>query len=55
MRIAERRECDVLVCGGGTAGRGAAIAAARNGATTILVGTTRVLRRHLRQLTCAYL
>lgn len=37
MRIAERRECDVLVCGGGTAGLGAAIAAARNGATTILV------------------
>jgi len=37
MRIAERRECDVLVCGGGTAGLGAAIASARNGATTILV------------------
>lgn len=37
MRIAERRDCDVLVCGGGTAGLGAAVAAARNGARTILL------------------
>lgn len=37
MRIAERRDCDVLVCGGGTAGLGAAVAAARNGANTILL------------------
>ena len=37
MRIAQRRECDVLVCGGGTAGLGAAVAAARNGARTILL------------------
>lgn len=37
MRIAERRECDVLVCGGGAAGLGAALAAARLGAKTILL------------------
>jgi flavin-dependent dehydrogenase len=37
MRIAQRRDCDVLVCGGGTAGLGAALAAARNGAKTILI------------------
>src|ERR1035441_8744424 len=37
MRIAERHDCDVLVCGGGTAGLGAALAAARNGARTILL------------------
>ncbi len=37
MRIAERRKCDVLVCGGGTAGLGAAVAAARGGARTILL------------------
>jgi hypothetical protein len=37
MRIAERRECDVLVCGGGTAGLGAAVASVRNGARTILL------------------
>ena len=37
MRIAERRECDVLVCGGGAAGLGAAVAAARNGARTTLL------------------
>jgi len=37
MRIAERRECDVLVCGGGAAGLGATLAAARNGARTILL------------------
>jgi hypothetical protein len=37
VRIAERRECDVLVCGGGAAGLGAAVAAARNGARTILL------------------
>lgn len=33
------RECDVLVCGGGPAGIGAAIAAARTGARTMLVET----------------
>lgn len=32
-----RRECDVLVVGGGPAGIAAAIAAARNGASTVLV------------------
>jgi hypothetical protein len=37
MRIAQRRECDVLVCGGGAAGLGAAVAAARHGARTILL------------------
>jgi FAD dependent oxidoreductase len=37
MRIAERRECDVLVCGGGAAGLGAALAAARLGSKTILL------------------
>lgn len=37
MRIAERRECDVLVCGGGTAGLGAALAAARLGRKTMLL------------------
>jgi len=37
MRIAERRDCDVLVCGGGTAGLGAAVAAARLGQRTILL------------------
>lgn len=37
LRIAERRECDVLVCGGGTAGLAAAVSAARNGARTILL------------------
>jgi hypothetical protein len=37
MRIAERRECDVLVCGGGAAGLGAALAAARLGGKTILL------------------
>ncbi len=42
-RIEERRstpvrlECDVLVAGGGTAGRVAALAAARRGASTVLV------------------
>ena len=30
-------ECDVLVCGGGTAGFVAALSAARNGADTILI------------------
>jgi len=33
-------ECDVLVVGGGSAGIGAAIAAARNGAKTVLIETT---------------
>lgn len=37
MRIAERRECEVLVCGGGTAGLGAALASARLGCQTILL------------------
>jgi hypothetical protein len=37
MRIAERRTCDVLVCGGGSAGLAAAVAAARSGASTILL------------------
>ncbi len=37
MKISEHRECDVLVCGGGTAGLGAAVAAARNGARTTLL------------------
>lgn len=37
MKIAVERECDVLVCGGGTAGLGAATAAARRGARTILL------------------
>jgi hypothetical protein len=37
LKIAERRECDVLVCGGGTAGLAAAVSAARNGARTILL------------------
>src|ERR1700742_4838050 len=37
LRIAEQRECDVLVCGGGTAGLSAAVSAARNGARTILL------------------
>jgi hypothetical protein len=37
MRIAERRTCDVLVCGGGSAGLAAAVAAARCGASTILL------------------
>ena len=32
-----RYECDVVVCGGGTAGFVAALAAARTGAKTILV------------------
>ena len=37
LKIAERRDCDVLVCGGGTAGLAAAVSAARNGARTILL------------------
>jgi hypothetical protein len=37
LPIAVRKECDVLVCGGGTAGAIAAIAAARNGAKTVLL------------------
>ncbi len=37
MRIAEQRDCDVLVCGGGAAGLGAALAAARLGCKTILL------------------
>jgi hypothetical protein len=37
LTIAERRECDVLVCGGGAAGLSAAVSAARNGARTILL------------------
>ncbi|MCI0723299.1 MAG: FAD-dependent oxidoreductase [Acidobacteria bacterium] len=37
MNISKRESCDVLVCGGGSAGVAAAIAAARLGASTILV------------------
>jgi hypothetical protein len=37
LEFIERRACDVLVCGGGTAGVAAAIAASRNGARTILL------------------
>jgi hypothetical protein len=37
MNISEQRDCDVLVCGGGSAGVGAAVAAARNGAKTVLL------------------
>ena len=37
MKISERAECDVLVCGGGTAGLAAAIAASRGGASVILL------------------
>ncbi|HWC00554.1 MAG TPA: FAD-dependent oxidoreductase, partial [Bryobacteraceae bacterium] len=37
LPIAVRKDCDVLVCGGGTAGVAAAIAAARNGAETLLL------------------
>lgn len=36
-RIKVRAKVDVLVCGGGPAGIGAAIAAARNGANTLLL------------------
>ena len=35
--VAKEYECDVLVVGGGPAGFGAAVAAARNGASTILI------------------
>jgi succinate dehydrogenase/fumarate reductase flavoprotein subunit len=34
---AKERDCDVLICGGGTAGVAAAVAAARSGARTILM------------------
>ena len=37
MRVGREHECDVLVCGGGTAGVAAAVAAARNGARTALL------------------
>ena len=39
-----RYECDVLVCGGGTTGFTAALAAARNGAKTILIERFRVIQ-----------
>ena len=35
--VAREFDCDVLVIGGGPAGFGAAVAAARNGADTILI------------------
>jgi glycerol-3-phosphate dehydrogenase len=35
--FAVRKECDVLVCGGGSAGVITAVAAARNGARTVLL------------------
>ncbi len=35
--FAVRKECDVLVCGGGSAGVATAVAAARNGARTVLL------------------
>ena len=35
--VAREFQCDVLVIGGGPAGFGAAVAAARNGADTILI------------------
>ncbi len=41
--IPERYQVDVLVVGGGPAGFGAAVAAARNGANTMLIEQTGVL------------
>ena len=43
LNISEKKNCDVLVVGGGTAGVFAAIAAARNGAKTLLVEKNSIL------------
>lgn len=39
LPVVRRLDCDVLVCGGGCAGIGAAIASARSGARTLLIET----------------
>ena len=43
LNILEKKKCDVLVVGGGTAGVFAAIAAAKNGARTLLVEKNSIL------------